>query len=69
MAYAEDLHFLAMIILIQCIIMLLNFISHSMRDELDKATTPPIKNKQCVAYTGVQMCVAQYRIFLVRILY
>ena len=39
--------------------MLPNFVLYSMRDELDKATTPSIKNKQCVAlYTGVQICVA-----------
>ena len=38
--------------------MLLNFVLYSKRDELDKATTPPIKNKQCAAYTGVQICVA-----------
>ena len=36
--------------------MLLNFILYSMRDELNKATTPPIKNKQYEAYTGVEIC-------------
>ena len=36
--------------------MLLNFVLNSMRDELDKATTPTIKNKQCVASTGVEIC-------------
>ena len=48
-----------MLIFIQCIITLLNFVLYSMRDELDKATAPAVKNKQCVAYTGVQICVAQ----------
>ena len=36
--------------------MLLNFILHSMRDESDKAISPPIKNKQCIAYSGLQIC-------------
>ena len=35
--------------------MLLNFILHSTRDELDKATTPPIKYKQCITYTEVEI--------------
>ena len=35
--------------------MLLNFILHSMRDESDKATALPIKNKYCIAYTGVEI--------------
>ena len=35
--------------------MLLNFVLHSMRDELDEATTPPIKNKRYVAYTRVEI--------------
>ena len=58
MTYAEDLYFLAKVIFIQCIIMLLNFVLYSMRGELDKATIPPIKSKQCIAYTGVHICVA-----------
>ena len=58
MTYAEDVYLLAMVIFIQRIIMLLNFVFIHMRDELDKAPTLPIKNKQCVAYTGVQICVA-----------
>ena len=58
MTCAEDVYLLAMVIFIQCIIMLLNFVLYSMRDELSKATTPPIKNKQCVAFTGVQKWVA-----------
>ena len=41
--------------------MLFNFVLYSMRDELDKATTPPIKIKQCVAYTGVQICVVYHK--------
>ena len=61
MIYAEDLYLSAMVIFIQCMIMLLNFVLDSMRDELDKATTPPIKNKQCVACTAVRICVAQYK--------
>ena len=40
--------------------MLLNFILHSMRDESDKATVPLIKNKQCIAYTGVKICNAYF---------
>ena len=40
--------------------MLLNFILLSMRDELDKATPPPIKNKQCIAHTGVEICNAYF---------
>ena len=36
--------------------MLLNVILHSMRDESDKATAPLIKNKQCIAYTGMEIC-------------
>ena len=35
--------------------MLLNFILHSIRDESDKATALPIKNKYCIAYTGVEI--------------
>ena len=35
---------------------LLNFIVHSVRDESDKATAPLIENKQCIAYTGVEIC-------------
>ena len=48
-----DLYFLTIVILIQSIIMLLNFILHSMRDESDKTSAPLIKNKQCIAYIGV----------------
>ena len=40
--------------------MLLNFISHSMRDESDKAAIPPIKNKQRIAYTAVEICNANF---------
>ena len=40
--------------------MLLNFILHSMRDESDKATVTLIKNKQCIAYTGVEICNAYF---------
>ena len=72
LTYALNLYLLAIVIYMQCIIMLLNFILHSMRDESDTAATPPIKNKQCVAYTGVGICDAYYkqvRIYLVRILY
>ena len=36
--------------------MLFNFILHSVRDESDKATAPLIKNKQCIAYTGAEIC-------------
>ena len=41
--------------------MLFNFALHSMRDELGKATTLAVlwldhKNKQCVAYIGVEIC-------------
>ena len=56
MTCAANLYLLAIVIYIQCTIMLFNFILHSMRDKLDKATTPLIKNKQCVAYTGVEIC-------------
>ena len=55
MTYAEDLYLLSMVMFIRRIIMLLNFVLYSMRDELDKATTPSIKNKQCAAYTGVEI--------------
>ena len=40
--------------------MLLNFILHSKRDESDKATTPPVKNTQCITYTGVEICNTQF---------
>ena len=60
MTYAVNLYLLVMIIYIQCIIMLPNFALHSMRDELDKATTPPIKTKQYVAYTRVEIFGAYY---------
>ena len=40
--------------------MLLNFILHSMRDESDRATAPLIKNKQCIAYTMVEICNAYF---------
>ena len=53
MTYGEDLYILVMVIYIQCIIMLPNFVLRSIRDELDRVTTPPIKNKQSVAYTWV----------------
>ena len=46
--------------------MLLNFVLHSMR-ELDKATTPSIKTKQCVAYTGVEIFGAYYGLLTGRI--
>ena len=51
--------------------MLFNFILHSMRDELDKVTTPAIKNKQWVAYTVIEIFRVKYkqgRIYSVRIL-
>ena len=35
--------------------MLLNFVLYSTRDESDEATTSSMKNKQCVAYPGVQI--------------
>ena len=57
MTYGVSLYLLVLVIYVQCIIMLLNFVLQSIRDELDKATTPPIKNKQYVAYTGVQIYV------------
>ena len=56
MTYAEDLYILEMVIFIQRITMLLNFVLYSMRDEFGKARTAWIKNKQYVAYTEVQMC-------------
>ena len=40
--------------------MLLNFILHNMRDESNKATEPSIKNKQCITYTGVEICNADF---------
>ena len=60
MTDAVDLYVIAIVIGIQCIIMLLNFNLHSMRDESDKGTTSPIKNKQCITYTGVKKCNAYF---------
>ena len=36
--------------------MLLSFILHIMRVEMDKATTLAIKNQQYVAYPAVEIC-------------
>ena len=52
MTYAVNLYLLVMVIYNHCIAMLLNFVLHSMRDELPKATTPTNKNKQCVHTLG-----------------
>ena len=44
------------------------FVLHSMKDQLDTATMPLIKDKQSVAYTGIKICGAYYkqeRIYLV----
>ena len=45
--------------------MLPNFILHSMRNESDTATTPPIKNKQCIAYTEMEICNAYFILGLI----
>ena len=55
MTYAEDLYLLAMVLFIQCIIMLLKFVLYSMRDELDKDTTPQKKAVRSI-HRGTNMC-------------